>query len=256
MTLRFGRYPRVADPGIRHLESLVNVATLTPPPYISWDTVLPSNVGMMLNDQLSDCVEAGAGHGLQVWTAEASGTILTPTDQDIEQLYEEAAGYVPGDPSTDNGSTLTEVLAYWMKTGIQTPRGKNLLAGRVEINPRDPLQMKSVIAEMGFAYVGFNVPAWFADAVQSDTLPDLWDVNPSGDNTIVDGHCVVLPAYGPKGHYDVISWGSKAYRMTPAFAKQFVNEGYGLLNETWLEANGKTPYGMTWAQLQAAMGQL
>ena len=95
----------------------------------------------------------------------------------------------------------------------------------------------------------------------SNGPPQLWDVDPDADNTIVGGHCVVLPAYAfqeaANGYIDeatfgLISWGEK-FQMTAAFFRANVDEAYAIADPFWIEVDRRGyPLGMTLAQARSA----
>ena len=66
---------------------------------------------------LGDCVIAGGYHVEAVWTGNA-GQLFTATDAQIVADYGAIGGYVPGDPSTDNGCDEQTAFNYWTKTGF------------------------------------------------------------------------------------------------------------------------------------------
>jgi hypothetical protein len=75
--------------------------------------------GMMLNDQLGDCIIAdGPGHATQVWTLNATGTMVTPPDSLILETYEKWCGYNPANPATDQGGVELDVLNDWRQQGF------------------------------------------------------------------------------------------------------------------------------------------
>jgi hypothetical protein len=87
-----------------------------------------------------------------------------------------------------------------------------------------------------------------------DSVPDVWDVNPAADNSIIGGHCIILPGYnsiGPK----LISWG-QVYQMTWAFFAQFTDEVYALADRSWITVKGTTPGGLSITQLEQQMQAL
>jgi len=53
----------------------------------------------------------------------------------------------------------------------------------------------------------------------------------------------------------VISWG-QYYTMPWAFFEKFVDEAYAIADPEWITKKGKTPGGLTLAQLEAAMKAL
>jgi hypothetical protein len=78
----------------------------------------------------------------------------------------------------------------------------------------------------------------------------VWDVQTGNDN-IVGGHAVVLAGYDANGAR-VISWGDY-YTMTWAFFAKFVDEVYAIADNTWIDKTGKTPGGLTLAELETQM---
>lgn len=259
--LALGRKPRTFRPSIPHMSALISGRKLPPiPPSADWLTALPSALGVMGNDSLGDCTCAGLGHAIQVWSGNAEGSVVTIPDSDVLEIYEQACGYVPGDPSTDQGGVEQDVLAWAHKTGIPTPGGPDKIAAFVEIDVRNLHDICRGINEFGLVYIGFNVPAY----LMNNGPPQVWDVNPVGDQTIVGGHCVVLPSYvftqAPNGYiseatFGLISWGEK-FAMTAAFFRAFVDEAYAIADAHWIEATGVDPLGMTLAQLEAQMRAL
>lgn len=247
--VKLGRKPRGRNPRVPHLSALLAGIVLPPPPAsIDYTIGMPADLGAMLNDSLGDCTCAAWGHAVQVWSFNANPPMATPTDADIESLYEATGGYVPGDPSTDEGCIEQDVLSYLMKTGL----AGNKLAAFVEVDPRNLDDVKRTIADCGLAYIGFNVPNYLMNGL---TAPgSVWDLDPSGDNGIAGGHAVILAGYDVTGA-TVISWGSK-YRMTWPFFAQFCDEAYALADATWVRVTGDTPGGLTLALLEEQMAAL
>jgi hypothetical protein len=253
--MRFGRQPRGHDPRIPRLSALIEgAAPIAVSADVDWTVGMPTDLGMMLNDQLGDCTCAGVYHGRQVNTFHTSG-IKTPPDALVEKLYEEACGYVPGDAATDQGGSCQAVLTYWLNKGVPTRLGPDKLDAFFEVDVANFDELKRTIYECGFAYIGLNIPAWFANALNGGNVPQVWDVDPGGDNTIVDGHCVVLAAQDGAGRFKLASWGTW-YEMTPAFFQSFCDEAYGPVSGDWMKATGSTPAGLTLAQWEAQMKAL
>src|ERR1700746_454253 len=93
------------------------LAQLPPAPEICDRTGGILDWGLMLNDQLGGCTCAALGHLIQSWTA-VSGNEVTVPDSVILKAYEEACGYNPKDPNSDQGGTLHQVLDYFRDTGL------------------------------------------------------------------------------------------------------------------------------------------
>ena len=209
-----------------------------PPPVADWTKGI-ANWGMMLNDTLGDCTIAGLGHAVQVWTVNA-GSIATIPDPTIQSYYEQWDGYVPGNPSTDNGGVELDVLNDFQKNGFA---GHKLLAF-VDPKPANLMEIRQSISLFGGVYIGLSLPL----TAQSQ---DVWDVVPKGGANAKQGswggHCVYVPKYDANG-FTCITWGQPK-TMTLAFWKKYCDEAHTLLGQDWLTAKG-SPAGFDQAQLQ------
>lgn len=245
--LKLGRKPRLFGPtlhwsSLRHHPSAVG-GLFTPPPVNYLDGMSP-DFGMLLNDQLGDCVCAACYHGRQVWTYNARGDEATGTDPRVQQLYESACGYAPSDPNTDQGCYVQSVLRHWHGRGIQTIGGLEKLIAWFEIDPRNMADIQSAVFQCGIVCIGFSVPNY----IVAGQVPAVWDVQ-SANAGIAGGHCVAIAGYEADGNLHFVSWGTQ-YQMTPAFFAKYVDEAYALVDRSWIELTGKTPVGLTLAELE------
>lgn len=252
--MKLGRQPRKFDPRVPHLSALLaktKVGLLAPPPAsVSWTTVFPNgfNFGMMLNDQLGDCTCAGIHHLRQIWTANANPPTVTDSDTSVLNTYEQVCGYKFNDPSTDNGGVEQDVLTHWLNMGVPTDGQPDQLSAFFEVDVRNLDDVKRTIDWCGAAYIGFEVPRYLMENV-----PQLWVIQ-TYDTDIEGGHCVILPGYDSVGP-EVVSWGTK-YKMTWEFFGKYVDECYGPVSRDWVASTGKTPAGMTVAELESQMQTL
>lgn len=203
---------------------------------------------MMLNDSLGCCTIAGCAHAIQVCGVNVGYTFAGETlaDSVIETAYSAWDGYVPGDPSTDNGGVELDVLTRWKKSNL----GGHHLLGFADPVASNLAEVKQAISLFGGVYIGFNVPQSVMNNASDPSV--VWDV--TGDNTIIGGHCVYVPRYDADGTLTCISWG-QLYRMSTAFWTQFVDEAHALLLATWIR-NNKTPSGFDLAGMQADLAAI
>jgi hypothetical protein len=255
MPHKLGRLHRTYNPAVPHMSALVAGQTLPPPPpSVDYTAKLPSNLGMMMNDTLGDCTCAAFYHALQVWSMNASGTIDTESDADVEKLYVLACGYNPRKGGEGPGGNEQHVLTYLMKKGAPTgpkAQGRHKIAAFVEVDPRNIDDVKRTINDCGVAYIGFNVPAFLMPP--NAPPPDVWDVQQTNTN-IIGGHAVVLAGYDANGAR-VISWG-QYYTMTWAFFSQYTDEVYAIADQSWIETTGKSPGGLSLDELEQQMQSL
>src|ERR1700690_3303696 len=251
MEYRFGRKERRRDPRVPHLSAyLAGRRYLATPPPATVDYISPcgSSFGAMGNNALGDCTCAAIGHARQVWTGNANPPMQTDSDADIIALYSAACGYVAGQPNTDHGGDEQSVLTYVRNNGLPIDGGADKLTAFVEVDPSNLDDVKNTIADCGVCYIGFNVPDY-----AMKTVGQLWDTLPGTPN-IIGGHAVNLAKYDNVGP-TCITWGV-AQKMTWTFFQRFTDEAYALADQDWISATGKTPGGMTLADLEDAMGAL
>jgi hypothetical protein len=257
MNYKLGRLPRAYNPSIPHMSALLAGMTLAPPPAaVDYTLGMPADLGMMKNDSLGDCTCAAWGHAVQVWSFNGHPPMQTPSDADIETLYERACNFDPsqtqpdGSNPTDQGGVEQDVLTYLLNTGLDG----NRLAAFVEVDPRNLDDVKRSLYQCGVVYIGFNVPAYI---VPPDVPPlSTWDWEPTGDQTIVGGHAVVLTGYDSAAkRFKARSWGV-SYDMTEAFFAQFVDEVYALADAQWITLGGISVAGLTLPQLEDLMTAL
>lgn len=215
--------------------------TLPPaPPRVDWSRGFSFNYGMMGNDTLGDCTEAKKGHAVQVWTL-CNGRMVTIPDSVILAAYETDGGYVPGNPSTDNGEDMLTNLNDWRANGI----GGHALQAFASINFASFASIAQSIYLFGLVDIGFNVPQ---SAMDQNAQGQIWDVVPN-DGGIIGGHDVVVPMYdAPSQTLTCITWGQRQ-QLTWAFFQRYVDESYALLSPDWLR-NGVDPSGFNMAALQ------
>lgn len=201
----------------------------------------PGNWGMMLNDSEGDCVYAAGGHSIMGWTSNAN-TVYVPPDADIQTGYE-STGFVPGNPATDNGTVITQMLQYWRDTGLSGHK----IVGWAEFEPSNPDDVKFVIANFGLAFVGCQIRQ--ADMNNFDS-GNVWTPD---NGPVLGGHGVILTDYDDST-VSIVTWG-KRIQSTWDWIKQNVDEAYAPLTADWInQQKQSSPSGLTIGQLQMDLG--
>jgi len=242
MEYKLGRKAIKWDSRTLKVRDYLTPALPAPPVSVDWTRGIIS-FGEMLNDQLGDCVFAGIGHAIQIWTANTT-TEATVPDSTIESYYESWAGYDPNDPSTDQGYIELDALNKWKKG---TFAGHKLLA-YADATISNIAEVKQAINLFGGVYIGLNVPNFIMNSI-----PSVWDVV-SDDGGIDGGHCVYVVGYDADT-IKFISWGS-LYSMTTAFWNKYVDEAHALLSQDWIDTKGVDPQGFNLAQLEADLAAI
>jgi len=222
--------PRIDRRTLRMADYLVD-GLPAPPDSISWYKSVES-WGMMDNDTLGDCTCAAVGHGVQVASLNSEEGEYTVPDSLVLSLYENACGYVPGDPNTDQGGVIIDVLNYVRKNNF----GPHKMFAYATTDPGDVTHIKQGVAVFGLVDIGLQLPI----SAQSQ-IGNLWDVvgdGQSGDSAPGSwgGHSVIVAAYDSVGP-TCVTWGA-LQKMTWNFWSIYVDESYALLDRIWLEGRG------------------
>lgn len=237
--------PRHDDRTLK-LHNYIDLAALPPAP-TSTNRVQPfaARFPMFMNDTLGDCTCAAVGHMQQFW-GDLSGAKEQFTDTDIELLYEKVGGYVPGNPSTDNGADELTVLNYWRKFGIKSGTGQKKIFGYASVNPSHVEMVKVGSWLFEGLYIGVALP------VTAQTQP-VWDVVPNGGADAEPGswggHAVPVVDYNAST-LTIVTWGALK-EMTWAFWNKYIDEAYAVLSTDAVKASGVTAEGFKLAQLTA-----
>lgn len=206
---------------------------------------------MYLNDSLGDCTIAGIGHFYGALSQYGHGSEALFADTEIQAVYSRVGGYVPGDPSTDNGCVMGQVLADQKATGITDTAGKvHKVAGYAGFgNPHDLNLLGQVLEVFGTVYVGCNVQQQMEQAF-ADGQPWTWV---PGDE-IIGGHAICLQRRLGSGNapLEYVTWGA-LQPATTAFQAYAVEEAWAVVTEDWVRTNGTTVEGLDLQQLLSDM---
>jgi hypothetical protein len=252
--IKLGKLAAKHDP--RSLQMAKYTSTLpAPPPSLDW-TKGVTEWGMMLNDSLGDCTCAAIGHGAQVVTLNVPIGEVTPPDILILNLYEHACGYVPGNPNTDQGGVILDVLNYVQKNALGRRRRvggghhkKFPLLAFTEVNYKDKVQVEQAIQCFAVVDIGLQLPI-----TAQAQVGKVWEVvgNPIADPNSQPGswggHSVIVPKYDVDGP-TCITWG-QLQKMTWGFWNTYVDESYALFYRFWLDQFGGQ-YSEMLSQLEA-----
>jgi hypothetical protein len=259
---KYGRLP--FDPGRRRLilerylrpRERMTAGGLPPVP-LTEDVDRASEVAawpMYLNDQLGDCTIAGMGHVYGALWQYGSGTEAMFTDDMIRRVYSRVGGYVPGEPDTDNGCNMQDVLADQHVHGIADVHGRrHKVAGYAALgNPQDLDLLGQVLSVFGTIYVGCNVQQQMEDEFGAGQ-PWTWD--PAA--ATIGGHAICLQRRRGSGDapLDYVTWGA-LQPATTGFQSGAVEEAWAVVSEDWVQKNGTTVTGLDLQQLLADMADV
>ena len=249
---RGGKLPPVHKPEhVALTDWLMTPAAIWPPvPAKGWEFAVAQNeMSVLGNDLYGCCAEAGAYGLAQIQSANASpDDPVVPTTAQVLALYTALTGFDPNDPSTDQGTVLTDLLTYWQKTGFEvtTRSGKtsvSQIVGWASLDISSFAQMRYAAYIFGGSYLGINCP----EQCEQDTTN--WNFGPG--LPIAGGHCIVQAGQGSAGG-KMRSWGL-FIPASAGFEGAYVDEGYVVVTPGWLNAQGKSPSGLDLNGMLAAM---
>lgn len=225
---------------------LTGAALPTPPVAFSYATPWSAALADVLaNDSLGNCTAAGACHLVDSWTQSAGVPVVLTAAQAIA-FYSATTGYVPGDPSTDQGGDEVTVCTYWQQHGLDG-NGTHAIAGWITADPSDfPLLCQLLYLFEG-AYTGLELDASWPSSTQMDSV---WS---GGTPSPEDGHCIVF--VGVNGdQVEIDTWGLRVWMPSATVAKYFAASAGGnifipLSADIVSRAQGRAPTGIDWAAL-------
>lgn len=194
---------------------------------------------MYANDRVGDCTVASVGHMIEGFTRYAQSVAVEITEADVLAAYSAVTGYVPGDPSTDTGAVIEDILKYWRDHGIG---GHRILAyGKVDVGNR--AHVEQAIYLFGAVNLGVNLPK---SAEEQFNAGQPWDYVKG--SRILGGHCVPGMRYGRDGSTDIVTW-ARVVMMTALFWRHYVEEAWFVLTRDRADQLGNSPSGFNLFQL-------
>jgi hypothetical protein len=248
-TLKFGRHRPPTGRKLLRFRDYASAELPSPPETFDYTENAQRALNeMYLNDQLGDCCIAGGAHLFGVLNENARGNPSIYTNAEIISLYSAIGGYVPGDPSTDNGCDEQTALNYMVKPGWTGHRA----VGWVTVDATNITEVKTALWLFENLYFGIELPdAWISPNPPNNS-GFIWDV--AGDPDPNNGHCVVGAACTSAG-VKIGTWGmtgTMTYAAVSKYAASPSGELYTVISEEGLaKATHKTPAGFDFAQLSA-----
>jgi hypothetical protein len=201
-----------------------------------------------------NCGEAMVVHGIEGMRHAAGTTVPSFVAQDAVNLYEPVGGYIPGDPSTDQGTDNDVLVKYWESPGVTCAADNSIhtIAGSIAVDPTNDLECQIAVYEFASLFCEWNMPitaqgqsTWkvVGDGQTGDSAPGSWG-----------GHDTVTLAYSGST-LDINTWGlwtpvEKAFRA--AYAIGF----FAVVAQDMLGRTGVSPTGLDWTALVADLQKI
>jgi len=198
-------------------------------------------IGMHLNDTWGDCVIGCIANVAEQQSYYGQGSEVTVPDAACLRAYEVVGHFNPaagpsGSNPTDNGCLIPDGLSYLKKTGMAGVT----IAGYGDVEHIQTGKIRTAIHEFGCVSFGVNLPA---SAMTQFNNGQAWAYDPSLDNSIEGGHCVLAVGYNSSG-FLVLTWGGVVLATYEWWA-HFGAEAWPVVSQDWVnKATGKDPEGV------------
>lgn len=225
-------------------------AELPEPPEEFGDEYLIKHWPALGNNRYGNCVIASKGHIIPMWCAEGGKEVKFST-KNVLADYSAITGFNPCDPSTDNGTYMSDAAKYFYKTGYADAKNeRHKIDAYLSITPGDVHEHRIALYLFGAVDIGFSVPAY---CMRQFALGQVWDVCDTNDN-IQGGHCVPLVARR-NGMFTCATWG-KLQQMTDEFLEKYEDEAIVYLSPEMFGEDKITNEGFDYEQLKADLEAL
>ena len=247
-TVKFGRRRPISIGPRFRLANYLRASLPTPPASCDYSAAAATVLAQMYgNDVLGDCVIAGGYHIVGVETGNTSKAFIA-TEKQIEADYGAIGGYVPGDPSTDQGCDEVTAMNYWQNHGF-CDGTKSL--GWLEIDPSNEIEIKRAIYLFENCMFGVELPdAWVNPFPSASGF--TWDV--AGDPDPENGHCFIGCGYNNSSGVKISTWGMLGTNTWAAVKKYCAASAGGQLlvmitPDQLAKGQAKAPNGVAWMDL-------
>lgn len=242
----FGKKPPKFHPRTLLLRDYLPPALQAPETKRAWECSVSDRTwaaSMLGNDQVGNCVIAAMLHYIMAAQASVGKPVTFTTTQALD-LYTAITGYNPANPSTDQGTSWTDALAYWQTTGCY---GHNILGwAALDISSLDAIRQG--ISIFGGVLIGTAVTQSMEEQFRHG---QPWNAPFSG--AVVGFHAIPWLGFGRQGQ-TCITWASRQQMESAALSQ--VDEAYVVVTHDWLDAQSTSPSGLNLDALTAAMNAL
>ena len=247
--VKFGRKRPIALGPHLKLANYLRASLPTPPASCDYSpAALKALAQMYSNDTLGDCVIAGGYHIVGVETGNA-GDLFIATQEQIIKDYSAIGGYVPGDPSTDQGCDEVTALNYWQAHGFAD---LTKILGWLTVDPSNLTEVKQAMWLFENLLFGVELPDAWVNPMPSDS-GFIW--NTAGDPDPDNGHGFAGIGYNNQG-VPISTWGMIGTLTWAALQKYCASSANGqlllmLTPDQLTKGQSKAPNGVAWTDLIA-----
>jgi len=246
----YGRHPATHPVGYKLIDNFVSSI---PEPPASFDHTNGFDGFKMLGNgpdptltvhggnPVGDCAFVGTVNVDVIDAVETGEPVVLPTADTV------VSEYLTYDGGVDQGANLTQLLAYWHRTGLW---GSKIL-GYAAVNFRELDEVWAYANAFGVLYIGIAVPAAMEEQVANGQTLDL--TGTAADTQILGGHCVDIISRS-KGGGEIVTWGQRV-AFTDRWLQTYMEEAHVVITQAQFARNGDG-YGIALPTLQSSLAGL
>ncbi len=248
----FGRKRPVSFAPRLELKNYLKPEIPAPPPVCGYMRAAKPEVHRMyLNDQIGCCVESAVAHAIGVFGAQNQARWFF-SDEEIVKMYSDMGGFVPDDPSTDQGTNISDALRVWQTSGVSGPGGIHKIVGSVSVDITNHQEYKTAIWLFENLILGLELPDAWTNPFPSEN-GFVW--HSAGHPDPEQGHCILATNYD-EDHIYISTWGMNGVMTNAAFQKYCApfhgGEVFAVLSEDIINrAEQRAPNGINFHTLIA-----
>lgn len=202
---------------------------------VDWTVCMPDRSwGMLGNDRFGDCFWAGQAHAAMLWSANASGTPVEFTAEQVLADYAAATGFNPADPGSDQGTEPNKGLAWIRQHGLC---GHPMLTASAAIDVNDEDLLRLAIDWFGLVGIGIYVPDSAEDQFAAEQPWTVVEGSP-----VRGAHWIIAGAYNDR-FIRAVTW-AQEQRMSWGFWRRYRMCSYAFFGPGWLTPRGTSPSGL------------
>lgn len=179
--------------------------------------------GILGNDSCGCCVWSGFAHETMLLANATRRPWPNFTDQSVIEVYCNQTGYVPGVPSTDDGTDMQQAAEYRRLKGLPDRDGvRHFIKAYAAIPITNDQAMLDLIMKLTYAFgcVGAGFRMQQAASEQFDARQPMSLVRGS---PIIGGHYMPIVGRNSRGNALALTWG-RITAITPAYMIEQIDE--------------------------------
>jgi hypothetical protein len=202
---------------------------------------------MFMNDTLGDCAIAGSIEEVRLANA-LRGVTVPFTDETAVENYSAITRYVPGDPSTDQGTDVHDLYDYRKTTGLVDADGnRHKVLGYAGLTVGDFDQLLVALSMFDMVGIGIRVPSYCESQFEAG---EPWHLV-TGRYTIEGQHYIPVVGATDRNTAQLYTWGATGGIDAPFYNANNVVAVVALTAELF-DAD-KSPEGLNMEKLSAAL---